>query len=150
MLIHTTYHGYCFLRYFAGKVVPIITTFISGQRKIQENYFPAVFNIGFLLICGLGYARLTGARYAQFIGTELPDLLEIVPLAPPHFSRNVREMLDKQYAQRWIGRGGPHHWPARSPDLNLNHLKSIIYRRPINSEADLRVRIQEAFVSVTE
>jgi hypothetical protein len=49
-----------------------------------------------------------------------------------------------------IGRGGPHHWPARSPDLNLNHLKSIIYRRPINSEADLRVRIQEAFVSVTE
>jgi hypothetical protein len=52
--------------------------------------------------------------------------------------------------QRWIGRGGPHHCPARSPDLNLNHLKSIIYRRRINSEADLRVRIQEAFVSVTE
>jgi hypothetical protein len=29
-------------------------------------------------------------------------------------------------------------------------LKSIIYRQPINSEADFRVRIQEAFVSVTE
>jgi hypothetical protein len=42
-------------RYFAGKVVPIITTFISGQRKIQENNFSEVFNIGFLLICGLGY-----------------------------------------------------------------------------------------------
>jgi hypothetical protein len=68
--------------------------------------------------------------------------------APPHFSRNVREILDNQYPQRWIGRGGPHHWSARSPDLNLNHLKSIIYRRPINSEADLRVRIQKAFVSV--
>jgi hypothetical protein len=26
----------------------------------------------------------------------------------------------------------------------------MIYRWPINSEADLRVRIQEAFVSVTE
>jgi hypothetical protein len=69
-------------------------------------------------------ARLTGARYAQFIGTELPDLLEIVPLAYrindwfQHFSRNVREILDNQYPQRWIGRGGPHHWPARSPDLN--------------------------------
>jgi hypothetical protein len=36
------------------------------------------------------------------------------------------------------------------PDLNLNHLKSIIYRRSINSEAYLRVRIQEVFVSVTE
>ncbi|CAH1382061.1 unnamed protein product [Tenebrio molitor] len=32
--------------------------------------------------------------------------------------RNVREILDNQYPQRWIGRGGPHHWPARSPDLN--------------------------------
>jgi hypothetical protein len=42
-------------RYFAGKVVPIITTFISGQRKIQENYFPEVFNIGFMFIYGLGY-----------------------------------------------------------------------------------------------
>jgi hypothetical protein len=68
-------------------------------------------------------ARLTGARYAQFIGTELPDLLEIVPLAYgindwfQHFSRNVREILNNQYPQRWIGRG-PHHWPARSPDLN--------------------------------
>jgi hypothetical protein len=46
--------------------------------------------------------------------------------------------LDNQYPQSWIGRGGPHHWPVRSPDLN--HL----------SAADLRVRIQEAFVSVTE
>jgi hypothetical protein len=100
--------------------------------------------------------------------TELPDLLEIEPLAyrindwfqhdaaPPHFSRNVREILDNQYSQRWIGRGGPHHWPVRSPDLNpldfflCGHLKFLIYRRPINSEADLRVRIQEAFISVTE
>jgi hypothetical protein len=38
--------------------------------------------------------------------------------APPNVSRNVREFLDNQYPQRWIGRGGPHHWPARSPDLN--------------------------------
>jgi hypothetical protein len=76
--------------------------------------------------------------------------------APPHFSRNVREILDNQYPQRWIGGAGPHHWPARSPDLNpldfflWGYLKSIIYLRLINSEADLRVRIQEVFVSVTE
>jgi hypothetical protein len=56
-MLHTSCHEYCFLmsRYFAGKVVPIITTFISGQTKIQENYFPEVFSIGFLLICGLDY-----------------------------------------------------------------------------------------------
>jgi hypothetical protein len=50
--------------------------------------------------------------------------LKLVPLAYrindwfQHVSRNVREILDNQYPQRWIGRGGPHHWPARSPDLN--------------------------------
>jgi hypothetical protein len=57
-------------------------------------------------------------------GSRLDRLLEIVPLAYRindwfhHFSRNAREILDNQYPQRWIGRGGPHHWPARSPDLN--------------------------------
>jgi hypothetical protein len=74
----------------------------------------------------------------MLIGTELPDLLEIVPLAyrrndwfqhdgaPPHFSRNVREMLDNQYPQRWIGRGGPHHWPARSESesFEIYHLSA--------------------------
>jgi hypothetical protein len=25
-----------------------------------------------------------------------------------------REILDQQYPHRWIGRGGPRHWPARS------------------------------------
>jgi hypothetical protein len=83
------------------------------------------------LLCKIGPfefpARLTGQRYAQFIRNELEDLLEDVPLvfrancwyqhdgAPPHFSRDVMTLLDQQYPQRWISRGGPHHWPARSP-----------------------------------
>jgi hypothetical protein len=52
---------------------------------------------------------------------ELPDLLVEIPLdfrindwfqpdgAPPHFSREVREILNQQYPDRWIG---PQHWPA--------------------------------------
>lgn len=94
-------------------------------------------------------------------------MLEDVPLAyrinewyqhdgaPVHFTREVREILDNQYPQRWIGRGGPHHWPARSPDLNpldfflWGHLKSNVYRLPIDTEADLRARIQDALGSVT-
>lgn len=112
-------------------------------------------------------ARLTGQRYAQFIRNELEDLLENVPLAfranswyqhdgaPPHFSREVRILLDQRYPQRWIGRGGPHHWPARSPDLTpldfflWGHVKSIVYREPVNTEAELRDRLQEAFQTVT-
>ena len=37
--------------------------------------------------------------------------------APPHFKANVRYFLDKTFAGRWIGRGGPIRWAPRSPDL---------------------------------
>ncbi|EFN88855.1 hypothetical protein EAI_03455, partial [Harpegnathos saltator] len=29
----------------------------------------------------------------------------------------AREVLDRDYNCRWIGRGGPINWPTRSPDL---------------------------------
>lgn len=75
--------------------------------------------------------------------------------APPHFSRDVRRILDGQYPGRWIGRGGPQNWPARSPDLNpldfflWGHLKNFIYSVPIETEDQLRNRIQDAFATVT-
>ena len=34
-----------------------------------------------------------------------------------HFSREVRNFLNYRFPGLWIGRGGPHIWPARSPDL---------------------------------
>ena len=37
--------------------------------------------------------------------------------APPHISTNVRHLLDELFPDSWIGRYGPQHWPARSPDL---------------------------------
>ncbi|XP_070519716.1 uncharacterized protein [Cardiocondyla obscurior] len=75
--------------------------------------------------------RLNGELYAKFLENNLPILLEDVPLiirqeliyqqdgAPPHFSCRARQVLDNQFADRWIGRGGPIAWPARSPDLNV-------------------------------
>jgi hypothetical protein len=51
--------------------------------------------------------RLTGAVYANFLNMELPHLLENIPLiflvnqwfqhdgAPPHFSRNVQDILNR-------------------------------------------------------
>ena len=38
--------------------------------------------------------------------------------APPHSSREVRNFLNYRFPGQWIGRGGPHNWPARSPDLS--------------------------------
>jgi hypothetical protein len=37
--------------------------------------------------------------------------------APPHFALSVRTWVNESYPNRWIGRGGPVAWPARSPDL---------------------------------
>jgi len=37
--------------------------------------------------------------------------------APPHFALSVRAWLKQKFPGRWLGRRGPHEWPARSPDL---------------------------------
>lgn len=107
-------------------------------------------------------ARLTGAVYKDFILNTLPELLEDVPLqirgsiwfmhdgAPVHFSRIVREVLDDLYHAKWIGRGGPVPWPARSPDLNpldyylWGHLKQLVYAADVPNAATLHQRILEA------
>ena len=39
--------------------------------------------------------------------------------APPHFAAIVRDSLNCQLNNRWIGRGGPIQWPPRSPDLSV-------------------------------
>lgn len=106
--------------------------------------------------------RLNGQEYRHFLEFVLPELLEEVPLAgreamwfmhdgaPPHFSIVAREFLDATYGGHWIGRAGPQSWPPRSPDLNpldfflWGHLKSLVYKTPINTEAELRQRIRDS------
>lgn len=36
---------------------------------------------------------------------------------PAHYTRTARDVLNTEYNGRWIERGGPVHWPARSPNL---------------------------------
>lgn len=103
--------------------------------------------------------RLNGADYRQFLEEVLPELLEDVPIqlrqnmyfmhdgAPAHFSLVARHYLDEEYPDRWIGRGGPHPWPPRSPDLNCldyflwGHLKTLVYATPVENVDQLRERI---------
>lgn len=104
-------------------------------------------------------ATLNSERFLTLLRDELPRLLEDVPLAsrqgmylqmdgcPAHYGRNVREFLNNNYANRWIGREGPVGWPARSPDLTpldyflWGHMKQKVYSAPVNSEAELHDRI---------
>jgi len=81
--------------------------------------------IGLFTLAG----RLTREAYLKFLQEELPRLLEDVPLnkqghmhfqhdGAPHFSCEVRNFLNYCFPGRWFGRGGPHNWPARPPDLS--------------------------------
>jgi hypothetical protein len=74
--------------------------------------------------------HLNGEGYLNFLQNELSDLLDDVPLqvrrdmwylhdgAPAHSARAVKNWLNANLENRWIGRNGPVLWPARSPDLN--------------------------------
>ena len=102
---------------------------------------------------------LNGAIYTQFLEETLPTLLEDVPLevrrlmwymhdgAPAHFARTSRDSLNVRFPNRWIGRSGPIHWPARSPDLNpmdfylWGHLKELVYETEVQRREELWPRI---------
>ncbi|KAL6438756.1 hypothetical protein ACFW04_004629 [Cataglyphis niger] len=97
--------------------------------KVLSYYLQLIFLLVFFLS-----SHLNGETYLNFLKTELPILLEDVPLgvrmelifqydgAPAHFARRIYEHLNMQYLDRWIGQGGPIIWPARSPDLNVLEL----------------------------
>jgi len=132
------------------------------QRQCRINIWAGI--IGGTLIGPFELPRiLNGAEYLHFLINSLPGLLEDVPLqtrqgmyflqdgAPPHCTQAVREELNRQYPNRWIGsRGAPISWPARSPDLNpldfylWGQLKDLVYSVPINDEDHLRARIEES------
>lgn len=112
-------------------------------------------------------ARVNGAMYSDFLSEELPELLEDISLeerrvmwfqhdgAPSHYARCSRDTLNRKYPNKWIGRGGPRAWPARSPDLTpldfffWGTIKDYVYRMPINTVEELSDRIDEALATIT-
>lgn len=109
---------------------------------------------------------LNGENYLEFLVEELPGLLQNVPLAdryrlwfmhdgcPAHYRLIVREHLNTEFPQRWIGRAGPVPWAARSPDHNpidfymWGDVKSLVYDTPVPSVEVLRERIIQAFGTI--
>lgn len=104
-------------------------------------------------------SRLTGQAYLSFLQEDFPGLMEDVDLqtrsrmwfqhdgAPAHFSTIVRDHLNATYSERWIGRGGPVAWPARSPDMTpldfyfWGHMKQLVYSTPIESREELLQKV---------
>lgn len=110
---------------------------------------------------------LNGRKFLRFLKEDFLNLLENVPLnirqrmwfqldgAPAHFKRSVRNYLDRKFPDKWIGRDGPCKWPPRSPDLTSvdfflwGYVKNIVYGAPPTTIDDMKMRIRNAFDTVT-
>lgn len=107
---------------------PHATRTRSFQHRFSINLWCGIFN-GSLFMEVLPQ-RLNGSSYLSLLENRVENILDDIPLAtrgimwyqhdgaPAHQSRNVVTWLHEHYNERWIGRTGPIHWPARSPDLN--------------------------------
>lgn len=112
--------------------------------------------------------RLNGQSFLQFLNNELLDAMDDIPLhlrreiyfqldgCPAHYFRGVRNWLNTNYPNRWIGRGGPMAWPPRSPDITpldffvWGYIKSQVYATPVASREDLIQRIENVSRTITQ
>ena len=132
-----------------------------SQHKFSINVWAGIIN-NKLIGPHFFEERLNGNHYLNFLQNVLPNLLRDENAnfrgmyfqhdgAPPHFARAVSDFLNETYPNRWIGRGGPHSWPARSPDFNpldfffWGHLKNLVYEEEINTRDQLLQRIITSF-----
>lgn len=144
---------------------PHVTRRDAFQVRFSVNVWAGIINdrvIGPYFIDG----RLTGSRYLQILSSVVTELLDDVPLsylanmyfqqdgAPAHYFSEVREYLDREYGDQWIGRGGPITWPARSPDLTpldfylWGDVKRLVYERESETQEQLKDKIVNAFTVV--
>ncbi|KAL4132126.1 hypothetical protein QTP88_009335 [Uroleucon formosanum] len=111
---------------------------------------------------------LNGRRYLDFLSNHLPPMLENVPLnirenlffqqdgAPAHNAIIVRQYLNDQFRNNWMGTNGSIPWPARSPDLTpldfflWGHLKTVVYADPPINLQHLKQKITEACSKLTK
>lgn len=109
---------------------------------------------------------LNGEMYNNFLNNNLPQLLNDNGIrqeevwfqqdgAPPHFARQVRDSLNYIFGDRWIGRGGPVNWPARSPDLTpldfflWGFIKQKVMATAPTTPENMKNRIRQACTLVT-
>lgn len=76
--------------------------------------------------------------------------------SPVHNAAVVREWLNENFENKWIGRNSPLiEWPPRSPDLTpldfflWGFLKQQVYKSRPQSVDELRIRITEASANIT-
>lgn len=144
----------------------------NNPRLVRPSHFQHRFSVN--VWAGIMNERVFGPIFLNRLNADtyldllrrLERKLENMPLsdtrgmyfqhdgAPAHFSLRVREYLNSEYGERWIGRGGPVEWPARSPDLTpldfflWGRVKELVYGQDghtIQNVRQLKRRIKRAF-----
>lgn len=107
--------------------------------------------------------NMNGEQFLHFLQNEFFNAVDNLPLqeranlhfqldgCPIHNARQVREWLNENFPNHWIGRNSPLiHWPPRSPDLTpldfflWGFIKSKVYKTRPNNRDVLCTRIREA------
>lgn len=157
----------CHNTHFWASENPKVIRRTNFQHRFSVNLWAGI--IGNKLIGPIEIPnRLNSEQYLNFLQNQLGGLLEDVPLiarvgmyfqhdgAPAHFGRPVRNWLNENYPDRWIGRGGPVAWPARSPDYNpldyyfWGHMTHIVYATEVDSREELIDRINLAGTEIKQ
>ena len=94
------------------------------------------------------FPYIVGLHSSQMVAKELFFQHDGTPL---HFGTQVRNALNENMPDRWIGRRGTIDWPPRSPDLTpidyflWVYMKNKVYKRKVRKLEELKSRIKEEF-----
>lgn len=153
--------------HYYDTVNPHVTRTMDRQHRWSVNVWAGIVG-DHLLGPYFFHENVTGENYSNFLENEFQIFLEDLPInllqrmwfqhdgAPPHYSHRARNILNGEFPNRWIGRGGTVNWPARSPDLNKmdfflwGFIKEQVYQDPATTVENMKMRIRNAFASVTD
>lgn len=144
---------------------------VSHQQRFSINVWAGIIVNDYIVGPTILPDRLNRFNYLAFLRNTLPDLLDNAGVppevrqtmwlhhdgAPAHYALIVREYLNETFPGRWIGRGGPVLWPARTPDLNpldffmWGHLRDLMYDNgPLANEEEVVARLFAASAEIQE
>ncbi|XP_026819047.1 uncharacterized protein LOC113558322 [Rhopalosiphum maidis] len=106
----------------------------------------------------LAYVRANPRSSTRHVGRELgiSDTIVCKDGASAHNAHIVRDYLNAQFQNRWLGTYGPIEWPPRSSDLTpldfflWGHLKTIVYADPPINLQNLKDKITETCNRLTD
>ena len=106
------------------------------------------------IVTGQSYLRML-ETFAYPVLRNIDNVIFQQDGAPPHWALVVRDSLNENFPNSWIGRDGPTAWPPRSPDVTpldfffWGFVKQKVVRESVRDINELKERITGAIQSVT-